>query len=765
MTLQGEFWRFSDNGREFSFKRRDLKETWQHFISTDALKLIISEHGNGPSFGRSNSSDSLLSSKSPRLVFVRDQDTGEVWTVNGTDSAEQPADWTCTHGFGYTRLSSTTHEIAGSVTYFVPTEDAVEVWRIRLENTGSRPRRLRVFSLALWDLGLRGYSPLFEDVSFTDDMIVADCHHWPLPAPRSTLAEHNRAWDRVGFMSSSPRPSGFDCVYNSFVGEFTNMARADAVQDGECRNSVKRGADNCGALQMDVEVESGATADLVVLVGMAEDRDGVARVRAKYETPELADAAFEGLKQWWADYLDRMHIELPDRDIESFTNGWNFYAAYTRYCHFPGVRDTAQDMAVFCAIDPDRAKRRIKEINQSQFRDGCTHQHVDELGRLHHRSINSDVPLWIPWVSAKYIRETGDYTLLDEMCTYQDGGEGTIYEHCVKAIDHIHAESGRYGLPFLRCGDWNDCLMGSSKTGVSVWLAIFYHINLMEMHELAARTGKTEDAERFLAQARELEETINDKCWDGRWYLRAFDDDGGVIGGHTEEEGRIYLNPQTWAIMAGIAPADRALTSMEAVEELMDTPVGLPMLAPYYTKPQERIGVISRMMPGSHHNGGVWNHASTWAVIAECRIGRQDRALELYRRMLPPYLSQKWEDHRSAPYAFASYTNTPQSGETGRTGVAGITGTICWLYRAVFEGFAGVTPEFDGLRIDPRLPSEWRTIGVKRPYRGSVYNISIESLSGVSQGVKELYVNGKRCEGNVVPIQPAGQEVDVKVVL
>jgi cellobiose phosphorylase len=512
-------------------------------------------------------------------------------------------------------------------------------------------------------------------------------------------------------------------------------------------------------------VAPGSAADVVILVGMAKDAQDAVRIRARFGTPALADAALAGVKQWWTEYLDRIHIELPDHDITTFANGWNRYGMYTRYYYRFGVRDTAQDMGAFAAFDVERAQSRIQRLYEAQYQDGSTNHDIDQLHSPYHKSINSDVPLWLPWAAAMYIRETGDTAMLDRTYRYFDGGEGTVYEHCVKALDYIRRECGRFGLPLLKCGDWNDCLMGSNKKGVSVWLGIFYHINLMEMHELAARTGRPADAARFLAEARDLKAVINEKCWDGRWYLRAFDDDGGVIGGHTEEEGRIYMNPQSWAILAGIAPEDRARTSMEAVQELMDTPVGIPLLAPPYTRIQERIGVISRMAAGEHHNGGVWNHAVTWAILAECRIGRPDRALELYRKLMPPYLSQNWPNCIIEPYAYSSYTNTPVSGETGSTGGAWNTGTVCWIYRTLFEGFAGITAEYDGLRIDPRLPTGWRKITVKRPYRGSVYTITIESPSGVSQGVKELYVNGERTAGNLVPVMPPSQKVDVRVVL
>lgn len=765
MALKNDFWAFSEDGKEFTFNRRDLKQPWKNYIFTDQLKSSFTHTGAGASFNRSPVNDCLCPDNNPRLVVVRDQDAGTVWTVNGVDSPKQPADWTCTHGFGYTRLSSKTQEIAGSVTYFVPVDETTEIWRIRLENTGSRARRLRVFPCVLWRFGLAGYETGFDDVYFADNRIVGKCHHWPFVNYRTTHDIYERTWDHVGFMASSPKPTGFDCVLETFVGTGGFGVGAEAIQAGACRNSVHRGLDSCGVLQLDVELAPGGHADLVVLVGMAKDEADAARICAKYGTPVQADAAFVALRQWWTSYLDRMRIEVPDRDITTVANGWHRYNMFIRYYSRFGVRDTGQDMGAVVAFDPDRVRDRLKLILESQYPDGCTRHDVDILGSFHHRTINSDLPLWVTWLTARYIRETGDYALLDQKFSYVDGGMGTAYEHCVRAIDYIKQESGRYGLPLTKCGDWNDCLVGSAKKGVSVWMALFYHLNLMDMHEIAARTGHQADAERFLAQARELAKAINDKCWDGRWYLMAFDDDGGVIGGHTEEEGRIWVNPQSWAILSGVAPEDRARTSMDAVRELMDTPVGIPLMAPPYTKTQKRIGMITRYAAGHHHNGSSWHHAVTWAMLAECKLGRADRALELFRKLFPPYMSQNWKEHATEPYVYASYTNTAMTGQMGRTGIPWNSGTVCWMYRVLCEGFAGITPGFDGLQIDPSLPAEWRKITVKRPYRGSVYQITIEAPAGVTRGVKELYVDGKRVAGNTVPVLPAGSVATVRVVL
>jgi len=506
------------------------------------------------------------------------------------------------------------------------------------------------------------------------------------------------------------------------------------------------------------------TRELVVLVGMGKDRKDIRRITRKLGSVDKVRKTFLQVKQWWNEYLDRMHVDVPDKDIGTFTNGWNRYGMYIRYYHRYGYRDTAQDMSSFIAFDRDRFHARMKLLMEAVFKDGYAYHDVAQIGFPQHVSINSDPPAWLPWLVTSYVKESGDFGFLRKNFSFQDGSEGTAYDHIVRVLDYYRKESGRFGLPLIKCGDWNDCLMGSNAAGVSVWLAEFLYISLTDTAEMAQRMGKSRDAERFAEYARTLKKAINDRCWDGKWYVRALDDKGAPIGSRKNSQGKIFLNAQSWAVLSGIATPERAATAMRSVERIMDTPVGIPLVTPPYSKVEPRIGLLSRIVPGKHHQG-VWNHANTWAIIAECMIGRPDRALVLYKRIFPPYLSQTWNLHHAEPYAFASYTNIPLSGETGRTGVGWNTGTVCWMYRALFEGFGGVRPEWDGLRIDPRLPAEWDWMRMKRWYRGNVFHIAITRNQQGAKGIQKVIIDGKASGSNLIAADPKRKERRIEVIV
>ena len=764
MTLKTKHGHFTDDGHEFVITHRDLPVPWHNLLCTESLNAVISHLGAGLTYGRCQINDRVTAEESPRLVFVRDNQTGRHWTINGVGPNRPPDDWECRHGFGYTTIRSTTAGIAGEVTYFLAPQKPVEIWRICLTNTTRRPRDLSLFSYVKWSLAYIGTPGQNDNVYTKDGTIFAECWFWAGAAHRSSLPQFNREWDRIAFMASSRRPVRFDCLPEEFVGQGTDAAPA-AVKAGRCLNSFGRGGENIGVLEHPLKLRPGQTARLVVLVGVGKNRRDITRLIRRYADPTAAGAVLKQRKVWWDEYLARMTIELPDRDITTFANGWNRYTMHWRYFTRFGLRDTAQDMVSYFPFDLVRARRRMALVYQCQIKGGNAYHEIEHFRFPNHVTVNSDKPLWLPWMTAEYLKETGDWDWLERKFAYHDGGQGTVYEHLVRAIDWVLSQSGRYGLPLVKIGDWNDALSGSWRRGVSVWMAIFLYQNLREMHEIARRTSRQADAARFAAEAERLKKTVNDKCWDGAWYVRVFDDDGRPIGSRKNKEGRIYIEPQTWAVMSGLAPAERARTCLESVERLMDTPVGLPMLAPPYRRPAKQVGELSRLSPGYHHNGGVWNHVNTWAMLAECLIERTDRALDLYKRIFPPRLAREVERFASPPYAFGSYTNPPVSRFYGQADTGCNTGTTCWAWRVLFEGFCGIHAEYDGLRIAPRLPMTWKWAQAKRPFRKALYSISIENPEGVASGIRSIELDGMPLASNLLPGDGPAGEHTVRVVM
>ncbi len=764
MSLRNRHWHFTPDGREFVITRRDLPDPWKNLLMTEGLKSEIDQTGAGKTYGRGARGDRVTADDSPRTVYVRDNATGRHWTINGTHRRRQPAGWQCRHGFGYTTIRSRTGGVEGAVTYFVPGDDPVEVWLIDLANAADRPRDLSVFSYIKWRLAHVATPSHNYDVRCEGGAIRAACLFWPDDAHRTSLPEFNREWDRLAVLAASRKPVAFDCLPEGFIGEGTEAAPA-AVVAGQCANSFGRGGDNIGVLQHRFRLRRGGKARLVVLVALATDRRHVRRLIARHADPTRAAAALQQLKDEWTEYLGRMTIRLPDRDITTFANGWNRYGMRLRYWQRYGFRDTAQDIVSYFAFDRQRGRARLARLYESQLACGnCMHD-VPHFRFPSHVTVNSDKPLWLPWATARYLKETGDWAWLRRRLPFHDRGAGSVYEHLVRGIDWMLRESGRFGLPLIKCGDWNDALAGAYERGVSVWLAEFLYMNLREMAELARRTRRGRDAGRFDREADRVRRAVNRHGWDGKWYVRAFDSTGRAVGSRRNSQGRIFANPQSWAVLSGVAPPERALVAMRSVERMMDTPVGIPMMFPAYSRPDPRLGEITRFAPYHHHNGGVWNHLNTWVMLAECRLGRTDRALDLYRRIFPPRLARELERFTAPPYAYGSWTNTPRSRLYGKADLGANTGTTAWAWRVLFEGFCGVRPEYDGLRVDPRMPTTWRWARLKRPFRNAVYHVAIENPNGVAAGIGAVELDGRRIEGTLIPDDGSPGEHHVRVVM
>jgi cellobiose phosphorylase len=760
MARDSSFWAFSEDGREFIIRRRKLPDTWRNHLATDDFNCSIDQTGAGHAYGRSPSDDRVTADECGRTIFVRDAATGSFWTLNGT-TGEQPSDWQCRHGMGSTTISHTTEGVASSVTYFLPLRGATEIWRIRLHNTTDQRRELGLFSHVTWRLGFVRTPPMNYNVVSSGGVIWAENYFWNGSAHRSSLPEFNKTWDRIAFMAASVEPDGFDCLPEGFVGDGSALA-PQAVREGACRGSFGRGGENIGVLQHNIAIEPGGTFDMMILVGYAPDKAAARKLVRRYGDVAKADEAFAALGKWWDTYLGSAFTETPDREINQFNNGFTMRGIYTRYYLRYGYRDTAQDVSGLVIFDRERARLRMEAMMRAQFKCGNTLHDVPSLRFDSHLTVNSDPPLWLPWVISAYLRETGDWAFLHKRIPFRDSGDATVYEHALRSLDWVLSQSGRFGLPLIKCGDWNDALAGAWEKGVSVWMADFLYLNLNEMAQVAQRFKRPRDAQRLAREAARIARTVNEKCWDGKWYIRGFDSTGKPFGSKSCREGSIFANPQSWGVLSGLAPADRALTAMKSVERIMDTPVGIPMLFPAYTRPNPALGEITRFAPYHHHNGGVWNHLNTWVCMAECKLGRTDRALEVYRRFFPPRLAREVDRFTAMPYAYGSWTNTPRSRLYGKADASSNTGTTVFAWHVLMQGFCGVSAEHDGLRVEPRLPTSWKWARVRRPFRDATYDIRIENPRGLAVGKVAVELDGKPIEGNLLPL-PTRREHQVLV--
>jgi cellobiose phosphorylase len=433
---------------------------------------------------------------------------------------------------------------------------------------------------------------------------------------------------------------------------------------------------------------------------------------------------------------------------------------------------------------PNEVAYRICEVISHQFQDGSTLHNYFKLTGQGEKTGHSDTPLWLPLAVTTYLKETGDFDFLNRKVGFQDGGEpATVLDHITRAVDYVLTSLTLNNLPRFGPGDWNDTLdyVGRKGIGESMWVAEFLCFILREMTQLLNHGYTRMDTDgkertirgnscssvvnRFAQQYETIAEALNKRCWDGEWYIRGTRDDGGIIGSSTNEEGRIFLNAQSWAVISGIAPKDRAEMAMESSWKMLSTPRGPKMLHPAYTKVDPGVGLATRCVPGKKENGAIFNHPASWGILAQCVLGHGNRAYDWYRRCLPMVQAEEADIYKMEPYVYSEYVTSPDHPTFGQASHSWLTGSGVWMFRDGIDWILGVRPTYDGLLIDPCIPSKWDGYKITRKYRGATYEIEVRNPEHVEHGVASIEVDGKTIDGNVLPVLAAGAKAMVGVVL
>lgn len=783
---------FSPDGMEYVITRYDPPRPWANMLTNGRYCALVSQTGGGYSFVESSGYNRLLRAYPPemvladrpgRYVYVRDNDTGIYWSLNWQPVQRTPAFWECRHGLGYTIVRSVNEDIAGEITYFVPLDADVEVWLVRLQNRSGRPRRLGLFTYVEWCLGNYGFdlletsfADLFNVVEYRDGVIHATKRLWNVG---HRPAKPHALWGRHTFLAAGFPVQGYDCRREAFLGMFGSLARPQAVERGNCSDSAGTGRDAVGVLHSRGELHPGQEYVFTVTLGVAAGADGIAPLVNRFRDPAAAEAELERVRAYWREYLGNVKVNTPDPDFDLAVNIWNPYQAwftshwarmasyYVGGGSIIGFRDILQDLLGILPTEPGRAKRRLLEIMRHQFADGGTLHNWDPISDTGPRTGHSDDPLWLVLAIVEYVKETGELGFLDHTAAYYDGGQGTVWEHLTRAIEYTLSRRSERGIPLMGAADWNDGLdqVGDEGYGESVMVAEHLAWMLREVAPLAERRGEKEVAARYRSLYRDLARAINEHFWDGGWYRRATTDEGEWVGSSSNREGKIYLNAQSWAVLSGIAPPERAVACMDAVKKYLDTPYGPCIFLPAYTEPDEKIGIITHFVPGTKENGTVFNHPVTWAVIAEAMLGRGDQAYEYYRKTSFVVRGREPEVYRADPYVYAEYVYGPDSPYFGQGEFTWTTGTAPWMWRACLDWILGIRPDLDGLRVDPCIPRHWPGYRISRRFRGAMYHFEVQNPRGVNRGVTRVTVDGSLLDGNLVPACADGGEHHVVAVL
>jgi cellobiose phosphorylase len=783
-------WTLSEDSREFILRTPYTPRPWINYLTNGQYFALVSQTGGGFSFYLDPShhvvtrreQDMLLNDRPGRFVFIQDLDDNDFWNIGGSPSLTPLDEYTCRHGFGYTEIASKRGDIEGSVAFFVPSDKDVEVWLLRVRNLGTRARRLRILAYQEFVLGnslidpiARRFDSFFKHARIDAGVVLAGKSNWNLRGARA-----DGPWEYDVFSTATRVADRIWLDKEEFMGRYRDLARPRALENPEAKPTQTDqvwGTDLIGAHEWQLNLAAGDSIQWELLTGIAPTGAGVELAQSLASSDRLLELRDSTRKQW-QERVTRISVKTPDEPLDQLTGGWTPYQILIKsylssapsYYHAsdgsPGFRDAMQDAFGLCLLEPDRARELVLRLASFQFSDGTASHRAPRIALPPERTEKSDLPLWISLAALQYVRESGDTSIILEEVRFADGPDATILDHIRAGLDRSLQDVGRRGLPLIHYGDWNDALdgLGGEGKGESVFLGQFLAYALANSAKLAQLVGEHDHARTWIEKHDQLVKIINRDCWDEDRFVRAFHDDGTVIGCRENREGRLYLNPQVWAVLADAAPRERLVRCMDSVHRELDSPFGIRCLAPPYSLPDPHVGLISRFPPGVKENGAVFSHAMAFCVVAELMLGRADLAWELIQKANPLVRAKSHPDYAMEPYVYCQFVAGPETNLRGQGFHHWLTGTCSWMQYAVINWLLGARAELDGLVVDPCIPSHWRGFELVRPYRGSTLHITVENPHGKSKGVKRLRVDGREVTGNRVP-PPGKNRLEIYAVI
>ncbi len=810
---------FDDERREYVIERPATPLPWINYLGTGDYVALITNTAGGYSFYRDARLRRLTRyryNNAPldcggRFLYLRDAATGAFWSPTGQPVRRDLESYSCRHGLGYTVIASRYAGIAVEARYLVPLDESLEVWELILTNERDDPAQLDLFGgveFCLWDA--QDDAANFQRNFSTGEVEVEEgvIYH---------KTEYRERRNHFAFFACSERPAGYDTQREDFLGPYRGWENPLAVERGRVSNSLAHGWAPIGMLQVALTLAPGEGRRVAFLLGYHEnpaaekfDPPDSLRIDKRTVRPRIArclDAAYTErawgeLRTYWETLLSTFQVQTGDIHADRMVNIWNPYQVVvalnlSRSASLfesgigrgIGFRDSNQDLLGFVSLAPRRARERLLDLAATQLPSGGAYHQFQPLTKRGNNDIGSgfnDDPLWLVLAAAAYLKETADWGVLDELVPYDNRPELStpLYEHLQRALSYTLDRLGPHGLPLIGRADWNDCLNlncfssvpGESfqtvtnkdgRVAESVVIAALFVLAAREMADLSRRRGEVEAMRGYLEAAARMEASVLEHGWDGGWFRRAYDDFGRPVGSRECVEGQIFIEPQGLAVLAGIGLADgRAEQALESVCQRLTTPHGIVLHQPAYSRYYLHLGEISSYPPGYKENAGIFCQTNPWVMIAEARVGHGDRAYDYYLRINPSAREELSDVHRCEPYVYAQMIAGRDAPTHGEAKNSWLTGTAAWSYVASGQWLLGIRPEHDGLRVDPCIPAHWAGFRARRRFRGCTYDITVRNPRHLCRGVRALLVDGRRVEGNVVPL-PAehGTTVVVEAVL
>lgn len=796
---------FAPDGSEYVITNSRPPRPWCNIISNPNFGLAVSHTGSGFSW-IGNSQLAVLTrwtqefahDSSGRFLYARDADSGAVWSLSPAPLWPKYEQFECRHGLGYTTFATHFGGVRAEWTLFAHETDAAECWRVELHNTSDRLRRIELTGFVEWNCGVlpsprREFTKLFLDTELDPQRGAIFCRSHMWEAVHSPRWGHwNTPFPYVAAFASTEPVLSAQGDKSAFFGRFRGGEAPEALSQDLWKPLFGRHYDAVAALRNLIELRPGQKKVVGFVLAGGSSKVDVERVLEHVagigdggDSEARLNATLEDAKRGWRERLASGRIETPEPTVNFLVNDWARYqaisgriwgrAGYYQQSGAFGFRDQLQDSQVWLTTEPQRCREQIKLHAAHQFADGSVYHWWHPLTEQGHITKMTDDLLWLGFVAANYMRETGNLSiLLDTAPFIDDAAPQPLVEHVWRAFQRVFQRTSPRGIPYLGGGDWNDGLnaVGLLEKGESFWLGHFLAGLLADWSEVfrraaadpalgllsAERAESRRRADEFSQRREKLVAAINEHGWDGQWYIRATLDDGRKLGSKANRVGRIFLNAQTWAVLSDVAPPDRAAQCMAAVREHLVSHAGALLLQPAFDEPMQEIGYITRYAPGLRENGGVYTHAATWAIAAACKM----RDGELVGRLLTainPALKDP-DRYWAEPYVLPGNVDGPDSPLHGRAGWTWYTGSAAWLYQIVTQWVLGVRPTWDGLSVTPCLPPGWNSARLRRTFRGTAYDIRIERSDSLPAGsCTSLAVDGQPIAGNVLPTARDGRGV------
>ena len=780
---------FDENAKEYVIDRPDTPAPWANYLGSPEYGAIISNNAGGYSFVKSGANGRILRyvfnnfDQPGRYVYIRDNDNADYWSASwqpvGKDLSVYKSE--CHHGTGYTNMKASYSGIDSEVLYYVPLDKTHEVWKVKLTNNSDKARNLSVF----------GYCEFTNDNNYEQDQVNLQYTlfitrtYFMGNRIKQVINENVNKGSAINGSVAFTRffglvgadVSSYSGDKEAFLGRYHSYSNPVSVLNGNCGNALNYNSNACGALETKITLAPGESKEFAFVLGMKNDEETDAVMASYSDVATKCAKELAELKNYWHAKLSHFQVKTPSEAFDAMINTWNAYqcfmtfiwsrAASFSYCGLRngyGYRDTVQDIQGIIHLAPEMAVDKIRFMLSAQVNNGGglplvvfdfvpgnsgTPDDPEWVKMTGHPAYRADDALWLFPTIRKYIAETGNVDFMDEVILYANGGEGTVYDHLKRAIDFSMNRLGNNRMPAGLHADWNDCLR-LGKQGESTFVAMQLYYAMSMLREWAVRKNDTEYLSYLDQIQTELGNTIQEKCWEDDRYIRGYKEDGMIIGSKNDKEANMWLNPQSWAVISGLASKDQAEKALESVHRELNTPYGVRLMAPSYVDHAFEGALMLLFNPSTKENGGIFSQPQGWIILAEALMGHGNRAFEYFTESSPASMNDKAEIRKLEPYCHGQFTESSESPFEGRSHVHWLTGTASTVMVGCVEGILGMRPDYEGLRIAPSIPSEWKSFEIDKDFRGKHIHIVVNNPDGAQSGYKSITLNGKALSDNYV---------------